>query len=126
MGWHRKADGAWYDEYDRRLYDKGGVLRGTGGIKGTDRPEIVLDPDLTAQILKPGSDAQFRAFADALHLMFERGGRRADERPVIRNPSVNDSHNTSYTVNGIPIGQNMAERYTIAELFRAMPLVGAN
>lgn len=126
MGWHRKADGAWYDEYDRRLYDKGGVLRGTGGIKGTDRPEIVLDPDLTAQILKPGSDAQFRAFADALHLMFEHGGRRADERPVIRNPSVNDSHNTSYTVNGIPIGQNMAERYTIAELFRAMPLVGAN
>lgn len=126
MGWHRKDDGAWYDEYDRRLYDKGGVLRGTGGIKGTDRPEIVLDPDLTAQILKPGSDAQFRAFADALHLMFERGGRRADERPVIRNPLVNDSHNTSYTVNGIPIGQNMAERYTIAELFRAMPLVGAN
>ncbi len=126
MGWHRKDDGAWYDEYDRRLYDKGGVLRGTGGIKGTDRPEIVLDPELTSQILKPGSEAQFRAFADALHLMFERGGRRADDMPVIRNPAVTDSHNTSYTVNGIPIGQSMAERYTIAELFRTMPLVGAN
>lgn len=126
MGWRRKDDGAWYDEYDRRLYDKGGVLRGRGGIKGTDRPEIVLDPELTSQILKPGSDAQFRAFADALHLMFERGGRRADDKPVIRNPAVTDSHNTSYTVNGIPIGESMAERYTIAELFRTMPLVGAN
>ena len=126
MGWRRKDDGAWYDEYDRRLYDKGGVLRGRGGIKGTDRPEIVLDPELTSQILKPGSDAQFKAFADALHLMFERGGRRADDKPVIRNPAVTDSHNTSYTVNGIPIGESMAERYTIAELFRTMPLVGAN
>ena len=126
MGWHRNEEsGIWYDDNGNRVYDKGGVLRGRGGIKGTSRPEIVLDPELTSQILRPGSEAQFRAFADAMHLMFERGGRIADERPVIRNPAVTDSHNTSYTVNGIPIAQNMAERYTIVELFRVMPTARA-
>ena len=122
MGWHRKDNGHWYDEYDRQVYDRGGVLHGKGGIKATNKPEIILDPELTAKILRPGSEAQFRAFADAMHLMFERGGRTRAELPVIRNPSVTDSHNTSYTVNGIPISSGSAERYTIAELFRMLPM----
>ena len=122
MGWHRKDNGHWYDEYDRQVYDKGGVLHGKGGIKATNKPEIILDPELTAKILRPGSEAQFRAFADAMHLMFERGGRTRAELPVIRNPSVTDSHNTSYTVNGIPISSGSAERYTISELFRMLPM----
>lgn len=121
MGWKRKDNGHWYDEYDRQIYDRGGVLHGKGGIKATNKPEIILDPELTAKILRPGSEAQFRAFADAMHLMFERGGRTRAELPVIRNPSVTDSHNTSYTVNGIPIPAASAERYTIAELFRMLP-----
>ena len=121
MGWKRKDNGHWYDEYDRQIYDRGGVLHGKGGIKATNKPEIILDPELTAKILRPGSEAQFRAFADAMHLMFERGGRTRAEMPVIRNPSVTDSHNTSYTVNGIPIPAASAERYTIAELFRMLP-----
>ena len=122
MGWHRKDNGHWYDEYDRQVYDRGGVLHGKGGIKATNKPEIILDPELTAKILRPGSEAQFRAFADAMHLMFERGGRTRAELPVVRNPSVTDSHNTSYTVNGIPISSGSAERYTIAELFRMLPM----
>lgn len=122
MGWHRKDNGHWYDQYDRQVYDKGGVLHGKGGIKATNKPEIILDPELTAKILRPGSEAQFRAFADAMHLMFERGGRTRAEMPVIRNPSVTDSHNTSYVVNGIPISSGSAERYTIAELFRMLPM----
>lgn len=122
MGWKRKDNGHWYDEYDRQIYDRGGVLHGKGGIKATNKPEIILDPELTAKILRPGSEAQFRAFADAMHLMFERGGRTRAEMPVIRNPSVTDSHNTSYTVNGIPISSGSAERYTIAELFRMLPM----
>jgi hypothetical protein len=140
MGWHRKQDGAWYDENDVRMYDKGGVvwnpgkrkspekqssggiLHGVGGIKATDKPEAVLDPELTAKILSPTSEKQFRAFAETLHLMFEKGGRTPYEKPVIRNPSVTDSHNTSYTVNGIPIPAASAERYTVAELFRMLPM----
>ena len=122
QGWNRRADGHWYDEYGNQIYDRGGVLHGKGGIKATNKPEIILDPELTTKILRPGSEAQFRAFADAMHLMFERGGRTRAEMPVIRNPSVTDSHNTSYTVNGIPISSGSAERYTIAELFRMLPM----
>ena len=122
QGWNRRADGHWYDEYGNQIYDRGGVLHGKGGIKATNKPEIILDPELTAKILRPGSEAQFRAFADAMHLMFERGGRTRAEMPVIRNPSVTDSHNTSYVVNGIPISSGSAERYTIAELFRMLPM----
>lgn len=121
MGWHRKSDGAWYDERENRVYDKGGVLRGRGGIKATDKPEIILDPELTAKILRPGSEAQFRAFADAMHLMFERGDRTRADRPVVRPVSSVDSHNSSYTVNGIPIPASAAESQTIVELFRSLP-----
>lgn len=122
QGWKRKADGHWYDEKGYQIYDKGGILRGKGGIKATNRPEAVLDPDLTAKILTPTSDKQFRAFTDMMHLLFERGGRNRYDTPVVRNPSVTDSHNTSYVVNGIPISSGSAERYTIAELFRMLPM----
>lgn len=126
MGWKRdEKSGIWYDENGLRLYDKGGVLRGLGGIKATGRPEIILDPELTSKILQPSSEEKFRAFSNAMHLMFERGDRRTDTS-IVRSASSVDSHNTSYTVNGIPIGADAAERYTIAELFRVMPLVGAN
>lgn len=122
MGWHRKDDGAWYDEYDRRLYDKGGVLFGTGGIKATNRPEAVLDPELTAKIMTPGTNEQFERFAKSLNLMFETGSRLPDARYTInRTNSSVDSHNVT-NVNGIPIREKDAERYTIAELFRMMSI----
>ena len=113
-----------YDANGNMLYDKGGVLRGIGGIKATDRPEIVLDPDLTAKILRPNSDAQFRAFADALGLIFERGERiGSSSKPVINGQRYSDSHDTSTVINGVPIPAGVAENYTIAELARMMPLV---
>ena len=124
MGWKRdEKSGIWYDEEGRRLFDKGGILTGTGGIKATNRPEIILDPDLTAQILKPGTNEQFERFAKSMNLMFETGSRTPDARYTInRTNSSVDSHNVT-NVNGIPIREKDAEKYTIAELFRMMPLV---
>jgi hypothetical protein len=140
MGWTRGRDGAWYDEKGYRVYDKGGivwnsgcgktsgrqasggVLRGVGGIKATDQPEIILDPELTQKILTPTSEKQFRAFAETMHLMFEHGDRRRSSEPIMRSVSSSDSHNTTYTVNGIPIPESSAERYTVAELFRMLPM----
>lgn len=125
LGWKRDdASGIWYNKEGQRAYDDGGVLRGIGGIKATDRPEIVLDPDLTAKILRPNSDAQFRAFADALGLIFERGERiGSSSKPVINGQRYSDSHDTSTVINGVPIPAGVAENYTIAELARMMPLV---
>lgn len=123
MGWKRGADGAWYYPDGTRVYDEGGVLSGLGGIKATSRPEMILDPDLTAKILRPQSEAAFRAFTDAMNVMVERGGRTASGAWT-RSGGWSDSHNVSNVINGIPISSAMAETHTIAELCRLLPLVG--
>ena len=125
LGWERdKNSGVWYDSEGKRAYDNGGVLRGLGGIKATERPEIVLDPDLTEKILRPNSEAQFRAFADALGLIFEHGDRiGSSSKPIFNGQRYSDSHNVSTVINGVPIPSHVAENYTIAELARMIPAV---
>lgn len=109
----------------RELYDDGGILDGLGGIKATSSPEAVINPELTAKVLKPRSSAQFKAFAEGLNLMFAatekaQTGRAAQ---VISNVTGGTTNNSSYTVNGVPISNDAAERYTIKELFNNMDLV---
>lgn len=125
LGWKRdNATGIWYDENGNRAYDGGGVLEGIGGIKATRKPEVILDPDLTEKILRPNSEAQFRAFADALGLIFERGDRlAASSKPIFNAQRYSDSHNTSTVINGVPIPAAAAEQYTVAQLARAMSIV---
>lgn len=123
LGLIKGHDGAWYFPDGTRVYDGGGVLDGIGGIKATRRKEMILDPDLTAKILKPQSEAAFKAFTDAMNILFERGGRS----PLggwSRNGGYSDSHNVSNVINGIPISPSMAETHTIAELCRLLPIVG--
>lgn len=122
MGWTRRDNGHWYDTNGNQVYDRGGILTGRGGIKATSRAEAVLDPKLTAKLMNPTTNAQFERFAKSLHLMFETGERTARSSYVTTRGNTVDSHNTSYTVNGIPISSGSAERYTIAELFRMLPM----
>lgn len=122
MGWTRKTDGHWYDTNGNQVYDRGGILTGQGGIKATSRAEAVLDPKLTAKLMNPTTNEQFERFAKSLHLMFETGERTARSSYMTTRGNTVDSHNTSYTVNGIPISSGSAERYTIAELFRMLPM----
>lgn len=122
LGLHRGDDGAWYSSDGMRVYDDGGVLNGIGGIKATRKPEIILDPSLTEKILRPQSEAAFRAFTDAMNVMVERGGRTASSG-WSRN-GFSDSHNVSNVINGIPISPAMAETHTIAELCRLLPITG--
>ena len=123
LGLIKGSDGAWYYPDGTRVYDKGGLLYGMGGIKATNRPEAILDPELTAKLLQPQSEAAFKAFTDAMHILFGGDGR-TPFGGFTRNGGISDSHNVSNVINGIPISPSMAETHTIAELCRLLPLVG--
>lgn len=106
-----------------QLYDNGGILSGLGGIKATSRNEAVLDPKLTAEILNPVSNTKFAQFANSLGLLFGASKSIPSDRGSIVNQNTsNDSHN-SYSVNGVPIPQRMAETQTLVQIFQNMDLV---
>lgn len=109
------------------LYDEGGVLNGTGGIKACTEDEIVLPPSIAKRILNPTANAQFRDFTSAIGALFDNASvvkHLGKKQEVITNIGNTDNSNrsTQYYVNGVPIPASAAERYTIKELFGAMPL----
>lgn len=109
------------------LYDEGGVLNGTGGIKACAEDEIVLPPSIAKRILNPTANAQFRDFTSAIGALFDNASvvkHLEKKQGVITNIGNTDNSNrsTQYYVNGVPIPASAAERYTIKELFGAMPL----
>lgn len=109
------------------LYDEGGVLNGTGGIKACAEDEIVLPPSIAKRILNPTANAQFRDFTSAIGALFDNAAvvkHLGKKQEVITNIGNTDNSNrsTQYYVNGVPIPASAAERYTIKELFGAMPL----
>lgn len=111
-------------DLDLPVYDSGGILRGLGGIKATQGNEIVLPPNISERILQPTSNKQFSDFVSALGLMF------GSSRGVINSPSVQgrmgniDNHDgRTYVINGVPIGREYADNYTISEICDMMGLV---
>lgn len=109
------------------LYDEGGVLNGMGGIKACAEDEIVLPPSIAKRILNPTANAQFRDFTSAIGALFDNANavkNLGKKQEVITNIGNTDNSNrsTQYYVNGVPIPASAAERYTIKELFGAMPL----
>lgn len=105
------------------LYDNGGILTGLGGIKATTQDEIILPPDIASKILEPSSNSQFKAFTDSLGLLFGITSQIA--QPSITpngNGNITNNNGATYVINGVSIGQQAAETYTIAEIFRTMNL----
>lgn len=107
------------------IYDGGGILSGLGGIKATSQPELVIDPELTRRILNPANNDAFSKFASSLGIIFGSPLREGLLRSTYTNnwQNTSNSDNRSYVVNGVPITQQAARDYTIAELFENMALV---
>ena len=107
------------------LHDNGGVLHGIGAIKATSRDEITLPPYLAEKILQPVSNAQFKAFAESLGILFGASSNlaRLGRGDVVYNSGGNTNNsNNNYTVNGIPITQEQARR-PLVEIFEDMSLI---
>lgn len=109
------------------IYDSGGVLHGLGGIKATERDEMVLPPDITEKILNPQNTVAFRDFCNNLGILYGALEHTMPTRGnvITQNHTANDNRNMSRNtyINGVPISSEKADRYTISELLREMPLV---
>ena len=108
-----------------QAYDSGGVLHGLGGIKATTKDEVVLDPEMASKILSPVSNAQFHSFVNDLGLLFGASASAANAGNVVYNNGQRstDSHDSHYSVNGIPISSEVARSHTIEEIFGIFNLV---
>ena len=67
---YNPSNGKYYQN-GKPLYDSGGVLKGLGGIKATEKDEAVLSPSLTEKILTPENNLLFDRFANNLETIFD-------------------------------------------------------
>lgn len=110
------------DKYGKKytVYDKGGVLRGLGGIKATSADEMVLPPDITSRMLTPVADERFEQRIKELGFLYGakntlpmQSGARFD------NHAIGTQHNGNvYKLGGISISEGKARSTSVYELAR--------
>ena len=104
-----------------KKYDSGGILRGLGGIKATSRDEIVIPPLLAEKMLEPSADSAFQKRMSELGWLYgaaERGGTMPGKTVMSR--TSYDHYGDSYSVNGVQIGAEAANRLTVAQVMQAL------
>ncbi len=113
------------DSNNKPLYDSGGVLKGLGGIKATEKDEVVLSPSLTEKILTPENNLLFDRFANNLETIFDMNTLRplADMFNIPK-PNVDFSKNiadravtNNYNMNG---NVNITESNDIEDTLRRL------
>lgn len=104
-----------------KKYDSGGILRGLGGIKATSQDEIVIPPLLAEKMLEPSADSAFQKRMSELGWLYgavECGGTMPGKTVMSR--TSYDHYGDSYSVNGVQIGAEAADRLTVAQVMRAL------
>lgn len=110
------------------MFDGGGVANGLGYLtKGVREPEAVNNPELTAKILAPTSNAQFDRYVRDMGILFETAREYAISKPVMQSAvgnstTTNNNSNNSYSINGVKIGSDMLTR-PFGEVLQMMTMV---
>lgn len=118
------------DRIKKGLYDSGGVLEGTGGIKATVKDETVFGPELTSKLLSPQKSKEFLNSATALTKILDNSSALSSilnrfAGLVSNNSSVaNDSHDVYF--NGNPLGgMTRADSVALTSILRRyIPISG--
>lgn len=108
------SDGSYKSE---KVYDSGGILKGMGGIKATNRDEIVIPPDVTDFMLNPSADSVFKQRMSELRYMY--GGVPNQAASVAGTPAGGASYDHSgdeYHYGNITLTEEQAKSMTIYEL----------
>lgn len=118
------------DQLNKGLYDSGGVLEGTGGIKATVKDETVFGPELSSKLLSPQKSKEFLNSATALTKMLDNSsalnamlGRFANLVGGSNSVS-NDSHDIY--LSGNPLGNmTKSDSFALTSILRRyIPISG--
>lgn len=117
IGATKDANGVWWDKDGYRLFDKGGVLRGIGGIKATTEDEMILPPDITKQLLSPISD---RVVSNRLDMMRRCLGVESGKTAgAYSDYSIGTQNNgDTYNMNGYSISEKQAKSMSVYDFAR--------
>lgn len=108
------SDGSYKSE---KVYDSGGILKGMGGIKATNRDEIVIPPDVTDFMLNPSADSVFKQRMSELRYMY--GGVPNQAASVAGTPAGGafyDHSGDEYHYGNITLTEEQAKSMTIYDL----------
>lgn len=109
-----KADGSYES---KKVYDSGGILKGMGGIKATNKDEIVIPPDVTDFMLNPSADSVFKQRMSELRYMY--GGVPNQAVSVAGTPAGGATYDHSgdeYHYGNITLTEEQAKSMTIYDL----------
>ena len=109
--------GNYTGRYD--VYDRGGWLNGTGGIKATSRPETVLPPELTEKLLSPAADATFQKRMSELGFLYGT----TDRTPVtaggtVTNSNVTNNYGARYHYGNVVLTEEQARGMSLYQLMK--------
>lgn len=110
---YNAAEGRYYLN-GQPLYDRGGVLRGVGGIKATRRDEIILPPDVTKAMLNPVADRVLLTRMDELRYLYGAGTAKAGSAAA---GGIGKQINGNvYELGGVTLTEQQARATTVYEL----------
>lgn len=100
-------------------FDSGGVLHGLGGIKATREDELVLPPDLTKAVLKPGLTDTVAERLNELGIL--TGARGISALNLKTGNSIGSQHNGNvYSFGDVNLSEQQADAMTVTQLARYM------
>lgn len=113
-----KRDGKRYT-----VYDKGGILEGMGGIKATEKPEMVLPPDVTkvlhTMMLRPQTDMRFERGMDRMRMALGIKDGTAMNRAAYDDHRIGTQYSGNvYQLGGISISEEKARVTSVYDLAR--------
>lgn len=109
--------GNYTGRYD--VYDRGGWLNGTGGIKATSRPETVLPPELTEKLLSPAADATFQKRMSELGFLYGTTDRTpATAGSTVTNSNVTNNYGARYHYGNVVLTEEQARGMSLYQLMK--------
>lgn len=108
------------------VFDGGGILRGIGGIKATQKDEMILPPTITKNLLNAEANGAFDALLDHLGIVTAAGqGYAGFGDSFTQNRIGTQNNGDTYQFGNVTISEEQARGMTIydlAQMARTLPL----